>query len=120
MPILAVSTYQGGSVEDVTPLARRMRAILLKYGVSYRAGCVQTAQDAGGWIVVVQYADWAAYAKALESFQHDPEHRQVVAELSKFVTLVRRELVVEVDLDATTASSPSPQPPRTSEAKVAI
>ncbi len=55
-----------------------MKAVLRKYDVAYQVSRFQTAQDFGDWIVVVRYADWTAYAKALDSFAHDPEHRQVV------------------------------------------
>jgi hypothetical protein len=39
-----------------------------------------------------------AYAKAQDNFAHDAEHRQVVTEISKIVTLIRRELVMDLDL----------------------
>ncbi len=98
MTVSAVSFYRGGTVEDVTPLARRMKAILFRYGITYQVSRVQTDQTMGEWMVVVQYADETAYAKALEEFSHDPEHRQVVADISKIVALSRRVLVVELDL----------------------
>jgi hypothetical protein len=98
MPVSAISFYRGGTVENVTPLAKRMKAVLLKYGVAYQVSRFQTGQDVGEWIVIVQYADWMAYAKAQDGLGHDPEHRQVVAEIGKVVTLIRRELVVDLDL----------------------
>jgi hypothetical protein len=98
MPVSAISFYRGGTVEDVTPLAKKMKAVLLKYGVAYQVSRFQTGQNVGEWMVVVQYADWMAYAKAQDSFAHDPEHRQVVTEISKIVTLNRRELAVDLDL----------------------
>ena len=98
MTVSAVSFYRGGTVEDVTPLAKRMKAILFKYGITYQVSRVQTDQPIGEWMVVVQYANETAYAKALEDFSHDPDHRQVVRDISKIVTLIRRDLVVELDL----------------------
>jgi hypothetical protein len=98
MPVSAISFYRGGTIEDVTPLAKRMKAVLIKYGVAYQVSRFQTGQNVGEWMVVVQYSDWIAYAKAQDSFAHDPEHRQVVTEISKIVTLIRRELVVDLDL----------------------
>ena len=98
MPVSGVSIYRGGTVEDVTPLAKRMKAVLLKHGVSYQVSRFQTGQNVGEWLVVVQYADWMAYAKAQDAFAQDPEHGQVVTEISKIVTLVRREMVVDLDL----------------------
>ncbi len=75
-----------------------MKAVLLKYGVAYHVSRFQTGQTVGEWMVVVRYADWRAYAAAQDGFGHDPEHGEVVAELGKLVTLVRRELVVDLDL----------------------
>ena len=49
-------------------------------------------------MVVVQYADWMAYAKAQDSFAQDPDHKQAVTDISKVVTLITRELAVDLDL----------------------
>jgi hypothetical protein len=79
MPVSAISHYRGGTVEDVTPLAKKMKAVLLKHGVlAYRVSRFQTGQNVGEWMVAVQYADWMAYAKAQDSFAQDPEHKKVV------------------------------------------
>ena len=99
MPVSAISHYRGGTVENVTPLARKMKAVLARHGVlAYRVSRFQTGGHVGEWLVVVQYADWMAYARAQESFAQDAEHRDVVTEISKLVTLVSRELVVDLDL----------------------
>jgi hypothetical protein len=99
MPVSAISHYRGGTVEDVTPLAKKMKAVLLKHGVlAYRVSHFQTGQNVGEWMVAVQYADWMAYAKAQDSFAQDPEHKKVVTEISKIVTVISRELVVDLDL----------------------
>ena len=96
MPVSAVSRYRGGTVEDVTPLAKAMKAVLLKHGVSYRVSRFQTEEDAAEWLVV--YADWQAYERALDSFAQDPDHKKAITEISKVVTLVSREMVVDLDL----------------------
>ena len=98
MPILAISHYRGGTVENVTPLAKKQKALLLKHGVVYRISRFQTGPNVGGWVVIVQYDDWMAYAKAQDSFAHDPETRANVAEISKVVTLISRELVADLDI----------------------
>ena len=98
MPVSAISHYRGGTVENVTPLAKKMKAVLLKHGVAYRVRRFQTSQNVGEWMVVVQYADWMAYAKAQDSSAQDPQHKKVVTEISTIVTLISRELVVDLDL----------------------
>ncbi len=99
MAVSAVSYYRGGTPETVAPLSKRMKAVLLKRGVlDYQVSRVQTGLNVGAWLVVVRYADWAAFAKAQEGFADDPEHRAVVTEISQIVQLISRELVVELDL----------------------
>jgi len=82
----------------VTHLAKTMKAVLLKHGVAYRVSRFQTGQNVGEWMVVVQYADWMAYAEAQDSFAQDADHKKAVTEISKVVTLLSRELVVDLDL----------------------
>ncbi len=98
MPVSAISFYKGGTVEDVTPLASRMKAVLRKYGIDYQLSRLQTGQNVGEWLVVVRYADWTAFARAQDGFGDDPDHRQVITEISRHVTLMRRELAVDLDL----------------------
>lgn len=45
MPVSAISFYRGGTVEEVTPLAKKMKAVLLKYGVAYQVNRFQTGQN---------------------------------------------------------------------------
>jgi hypothetical protein len=56
----------------VTPLAKTLKAVYLKYGVAYRLSRFETGQNVGDWLVVVQYANMAAYEKAPASFAQDP------------------------------------------------
>jgi hypothetical protein len=98
MPISAVSHYRGGTIDRVMPLAKRQKAVLLKYGVPYRLSRFETGPNAGDWLVIVQYPDRAAYDKALESFAQDPEYQQVATEIAEFATRISRELVIDLDL----------------------
>lgn len=49
-------------------------------------------------MVLVLYADWMAYAKAVDSFTRDPEHKKMATEILKVVTLISREMVDDLDL----------------------
>jgi hypothetical protein len=98
MTVSAVSHYRGGSIEVVTPLARALKAVYLKYGVGYRLSRFETGPNAGDWLVVVQYADMAAYETAFASFAEDPEWQQAVTGISKIAKRVSREMVVDLDL----------------------
>jgi hypothetical protein len=98
MSISAVSHYHGGTIDRVMPLAKRQKAVLLKYGIFYRLSRFETGPNTGDWLVTVQYPDRAAYDKAQESFAQDPEYQQVVSEIAEFATRISRELVTDIDL----------------------
>lgn len=98
MSVSAVSHYRGGTIDRVMPLAKRQKSVLLKYGALYRLSRFETGPNAGDWLVIVQYPDWAAHDKAQESFAQDPEYEQVVTEIAQFATRISRELVIDLDL----------------------
>ena len=98
MTLSAISHYRGGTVDEVTPLARTLKAIYLKYGVGYRLGRFQTGPNEGDWLVVVTYADATAYEKAQALFTQDPELQQVFIEIAKFAKRISREMVVDLAL----------------------
>jgi hypothetical protein len=98
MTVSAVSHYRGGTIDVVTPLAKTMKAVHLKHGVAYRLSRFETGPNAGDWLLVVQYADMAAYEAAPARFAQDPEWQQAVAEISKVANRISRELVVDLDL----------------------
>jgi hypothetical protein len=98
MTVSAISHYRGGTIDVVAPLAKTMKAVLLKHGVAYRLSRFQTGPNVGDWLVVVQYADSTAYEKAQATFAKDPEYQQVVTEIAKFAKRISRELVIDLDL----------------------
>jgi hypothetical protein len=98
MTISAISHYRGGTIDDVMPLARNLKAAYSKHGIGYRLSRFETGQNAGDWLVVVQFADQMAYAKAHALVAQDPECQRVFAEIAKFATRISRELVLDIDL----------------------
>jgi hypothetical protein len=68
MTMSAISHYRGGTIDVVAPLAKIMKAVLLKHGATYRLSRFETGPNIGDWLVVVQYADSAAYGKAVGKF----------------------------------------------------
>jgi hypothetical protein len=98
MTLSAISHYRGGSLDDVTPLAKALKAIYLKYGVTYRLSRFQTGPNTGDWLVIVQYADSNAYEKAQTMFAQDPEYQQVITDIAKIARRINRELVADLDL----------------------
>ena len=98
MTVSAISHYRGGAIDEVVPIARKLKAAYAKYGVAYRLSCFQTGPNAGDWFVVVQYVDEASYEKALASIAQDTECQDAFAEIAKFAKRISRELVLDIDL----------------------
>jgi hypothetical protein len=98
MTISAISHYRGGTIDEVAPLAKTLKAYYLKHGVAYRLSRFQTGPNAGDWFVVVQYADQTAYEKAQTVFAKDPECQQAFVEIAKFAKRISREMVIDLDL----------------------
>ena len=97
MTVSAVSHYRGGTIDEVTPVARRLKAAYVKHGVQYRLSRFETGPNAGDWFVVVTY-DKAIEAKAQAAIAKDPECQQCFADIAKFATRVSREMVLDLDL----------------------
>lgn len=98
MTISAVSRYRGGTIDDVMPVSRRLKAAYLRHGILYRLSRFETGPDAGDWLVIVQYADQAAYDRAQVAIAQDAACQQAFAEIAGFAKRVSRDLVVDIDL----------------------
>jgi hypothetical protein len=97
MTVSAVSHYRGGTIDEVAPLAKRLKAAYLKHGVTYRLSQFQTGPNVGDWFVVVT-CDQATHEKAQAAIAQDPECQQVFAEIAKFAKRISREMVVDLDV----------------------
>jgi hypothetical protein len=98
MTVSAVSHYRGGTIDEVAPVAARLKAAYLRHGVAYSLSRFQSGPNVGDWLVVVQYADQTAYENAQAAIAQDPECQQAFAEIAKFATRISRELVTDLDL----------------------
>jgi hypothetical protein len=98
MTVSGISHYRGGTIDEVVPLAKKLKAIYLKHGVVYRLSRFQTGPNAGDWFVVVQYADQMAYEEAQAAIALDPECQQTFVEIAKFAKRISREMVIDLDL----------------------
>jgi hypothetical protein len=57
MTLSAVSHYRGGTIDEVAPVAARLKAAYLKHGIAYRLSRFLTGPNIEDWFVVVQYAN---------------------------------------------------------------
>jgi hypothetical protein len=98
MTVSVISHYRGGTVDVVTPVARKLKAAYLKHGVAYRLSRFQTGPNVGDWFVIVQCADEAAGEKARAAIALDPECQQAFAEIAKFAKRISQEMLIDLDL----------------------
>jgi hypothetical protein len=98
MTISAISHYRGGTLTEVEPLARTLKAIYAKYDVGYRLSCFQTGPKKGDWFAVVTYADAEACERALELFSRDEQLQEVFVSISRFAERIGREMVTDLEL----------------------
>jgi hypothetical protein len=97
MTVSGISHYRGGTIDEVAPLAKKLKAIYLKHGVAYRLSRFQTGPNVGDWFVVVQYADQTAYEKVQAAIAQDPECQQTFVEIATFAKRISREIVIDLD-----------------------
>ena len=98
MTISAISIYHGGTIDEVTPLARALKAKYQDYGIGYRLSRFQSGPNQGDWLVVVTFADAAAYDQVGPLIPHDAEVQQLFGQIAKFARRISRELVTDLDL----------------------
>jgi hypothetical protein len=98
MAVSMISIYRGGAIDEVTPLARSLKAIYLKYGIAYRLSRFESGPNAGDWLVIVTCPDAAAFEKAGAMVAQDAEVQHIFVEISKFAERISREMIVDLDL----------------------
>lgn len=98
MSVSAISVYRGGTYDEVMPLSRALKSAYLKHGITYRLSQFQSGPNTGDWLVVVQYADHAAYDRAQLAIEADPECQRIYLEIARFAKRISREIVSDIEL----------------------
>ena len=99
MSVTVMTRYKGGTQDEVTPLAKKVKAIHQKHGAEiYRVARFHTGPYVGEWLVVVRYADWAGYAKAQGSLAADTEYQKIIAQVAKLAAVTSRNFLVDLDV----------------------
>jgi hypothetical protein len=97
MTISAISHYRGGTIEQVIPVAKRLKAAYLKHGIVYRLSRFESGPNAGDWFVMVT-SDQMAQDRLQAAITQDPDCQQAFAEIATFAKRISREVVVDLDL----------------------
>ncbi len=99
MSIIQVTRLSGGDPERMAALAKRAKAIWVKNGAE-DARCMRmfTGPWLGQWLFFVRCTDWAAYGKAQENVQKDPEFQRMIAETLSMAKMEARNTAVGYDI----------------------
>src|SRR5271165_4560637 len=99
MSVTVMVRYKGGTQVQVMPLAKKVKAIHQKHGAEiYRVARFHTGPYVGEWLVVVRYADWAAYAKAQDSLAGDTAYQKIIAQVAKLAQVTSRNFLFDLDV----------------------
>ncbi|MGD0106958.1 MAG: hypothetical protein ABSC06_23410 [Rhodopila sp.] len=99
MPISLVTYRKGGTGEAMIAATRKLKLALEKYGAeSIVISQVIAGPDAGQWSIVIEFANWDAFGKAMQAGLHDPAALEARAGLDAVAECVSRRLVAGVDL----------------------
>src|SRR5436305_1610303 len=97
MAVVQVSRWKGNAAD--TRLVKEIAPILKKHGaVSVRLGNCTVGPYAGQVFTVLTFADWAAYGRAMQGVNADPDYLRMYAEAIKTFELQDRSIMVVEDL----------------------
>jgi hypothetical protein len=98
MTLLAISHYRGGTIDEVTPLAKTLKAVYLKYGLPISWVVFKPAQMWETGSLPYSTPIRRPMRRRKQLFAQDPEYQKVVTEIAKIAKRINRELVIGLDL----------------------
>ena|SRR5262249_52888592 len=99
MTIRLVTHRKGGSTADVTAVAKRLKAAVLRHGAETFQLSVEIAGPAAGqWVLAINFSDWASYGRAMTAAMGEPEVQGILTELDRVAEMTSRRLIAEVEI----------------------
>jgi hypothetical protein len=98
MTISAISHYRGGTIDEVAPLARTLKAYYLKHGVAYRLSLFKPAQTPETGSSLCSTPTRRPMRRRGQFSPKIPECKQAFGEIAKFAKRISREMVIDLDL----------------------
>jgi hypothetical protein len=96
MAIVVVSRWEGPS--DLT-LARSAAPLFKKHGAeAVRIGTCYAGEYTGQLVVVLTYADWAAYGNAMQGMMADPDYQRLLADATTIFDLQDRSIIIAEEI----------------------
>jgi hypothetical protein len=99
MAIRLVTHRKGGSTADITAVAKRLKAAVLRHGAETFQLSVEIAgPTAGQWVLAINFGDWTSYGKAMTAATGESDVQGILAELDKVAEITSRRLIAEIDI----------------------
>lgn len=99
MAISVVTYRKGGTNEAITAAARKGKAVFEKHGAAgFIANQVIAGSDAGQWAIVITFANWEAFGKAMQGATNDPMFHAFMAAMDAVSETVSRRILTSLDL----------------------
>lgn len=95
---ISIASRWIGNRDDVVRLAGQMRKIMQGHGASdMLIHQIYAGENAGQWLVVLQYPDWETYGKGMQASSNDPAYLELFAEAAKVGQFLGRTLLTSVE-----------------------
>ncbi|HEY0419226.1 MAG TPA: NIPSNAP family protein [Acetobacteraceae bacterium] len=99
MAVTVQTRWKGAKRADIERIGREAKLRMEACGAEhFGISLTHTGEHTGQWLVTVRYADWAAYAKAVEAIAADQRYQQLFAEASGIAEIMTRNVMIELDL----------------------
>ena len=97
MPLTVLSRW-ACEQENVEPIAKSIRPILLNHGADLRVGRIFSGRYTGQFLVAVRYPDWERLGRTMNATVSEAEFQKAVAEADRLCELQSRSIVIDLDL----------------------
>lgn len=99
MGIRLVTHRKGGNAADITAVAKRLKAAVMRHGAGAFQLSVEIAGPAAGqWVLAINFSDWTSYGRAMTAATGEPDVQGILVELDKVAEVTSRRLIAEIDI----------------------
>ena len=99
MSVTEVTYWKVGKPDQLMPIAREAKGILMRHGAtSVQLNRVHAGPEIGQWAAVVGYSGWEAFGRAREAIANDSGYQALLARASEVAEVTSRRIVVSIEL----------------------
>ena len=99
MAIRLVTHRKGGNTADITAVAKRLKAAVMRHGAEAFQLSVEIAgPTAGQWVLTINFSDWNSYGRAMTAAMAEPDVQGILTELDRVAEMTSRRLIAVVEI----------------------